>query len=71
MEESTTFQWILEQGAIAEAQRMLLRQGRKRLGEPEENVRTALKAITDLDRLERLGEAVMDVSTWQKLLETP
>jgi hypothetical protein len=71
MEESTTFQWILEQGAIAELQKMLLGQGRKRLGEPNEDVKAALKAITDLDRLERLGDQVIDASTWQELLETP
>jgi hypothetical protein len=36
----------------------LLRQGRKRLGPPDDATVAALKAIKDMHRLERLAEAV-------------
>jgi hypothetical protein len=49
----------------------LLRQGKKRLGPADEVVVTALKAIKDLDRLNRLADAVLTVASWQELLATP
>jgi hypothetical protein len=52
-------------------QRLLLRLGRRTLGDPDEATKEALKAITDLERLERIGERLPDVSTWQELLQTP
>jgi hypothetical protein len=52
-------------------QRILLRQGRKRFGEPDEATRQALSAIYDLERLERLANQFWDVNSWQKLLQTP
>jgi hypothetical protein len=67
MHESSTYQAILEEGM----QRVLLVQGRKKLGEPDESTRRALLAITDLDRLDRLSERLLEVSTWQELLQTP
>jgi hypothetical protein len=71
MRESSTYQFILREGAAEGIQRVLLRQGRKRLGEPDESVQAALKAITDVDRLERMSERLLEVRTWQDLLATP
>ena len=59
-----------EEGALGATQSVLLLLGGKRLGAPSEAVRTAILAITDRDRLQRLVERVLDVETWQELLLT-
>jgi hypothetical protein len=69
--ESEAYQLILDEGRAEGLQRALLHLGRKQLGEPDEAVRRALQAIDDLDRLERLIDRALEVSTWQDLLQTP
>ena len=79
MKESTTYQAILEEGEargkaegrVEEARRMLLRIGRKRLGEPSEGVRAAIESIVEQERAEILGERLLDVVSWDELLSPP
>jgi hypothetical protein len=79
MEESTTYQAIirkgeergLQRGALLEARKTLLRLGRKRFGEPPLETAAVLEAINDLERLERMSERLLDVTTWDDLLATP
>jgi len=71
MRESDTYQGILDEGGVVTAQRLLLQLGRKKFGEPNETIKNNLRAIQDLEHLYRLGERVLDVATWQELLETP
>jgi predicted transposase YdaD len=75
MKDSTTYQAILEEGAVKGSinalQETLLRQGRHRFGSPGKAVQGAIKGITDLKRLERMTERLLQVSTWQELLNTP
>jgi len=59
------------EGKAEEARALLLRLGRKRLGVPDAATVAALEAITDLARLERLSEAILDVPGWAELLATP
>ena len=84
MKESTTYQAILKEGkaegkaiGIAEgkaegkaeeARKMLLLQGRDRLGEPSAKIIALLFAETDLGRLEALAIRLLHVKTWEKLL---
>jgi predicted transposase YdaD len=68
MRESDTYQAILDEGEARGLQNTLLRLGRKRFGEPDEGVRQAILAITDLGQLARLTEDLLDVSTWRELL---
>jgi predicted transposase YdaD len=75
MRESDTYQAILEEGwekgwqkGLSALHRTLLRQGRKRFGEPDEDTRQAICAIRDSERLEELSERLLDVSTWDELL---
>lgn len=72
MRESSTYQVILAEGRvegrIEEARDMLLRLGRKRLGQPDERVQATIQAITSRERLEELSERLLDVTTWQELL---
>ncbi|HEY8505824.1 MAG TPA: hypothetical protein VIL46_14660 [Gemmataceae bacterium] len=77
MHESETYQAIVEEGEakgrIAEAREMVLRQGQKRFGEPDEAVRSALLAVTDRGRLERMNDRLWDgaAKDWSDLLSTP
>jgi hypothetical protein len=79
MKESVTYQAILEEGeakgrsegAVAEAKTFLLRLGQIRFGSPDARVRSAVDAITDLERLEGLGERLLSVASWEELLGIP
>jgi predicted transposase YdaD len=87
MRDSTTYQAILDEGRAEgeirgraegeikgraeEARRLLLRLGRKHLGDPEQAVEAAVRAITDVERLELLAERITEVSSWLDLLRTP
>ncbi len=79
MHESTAFDMAVEEGLakglvkgrIEGEIRLLLKQGRKRFGPPDAKIDAELTAIQDLDRLERMAEAVLTVASWQELLATP
>jgi Putative transposase, YhgA-like len=58
-------------GKTEEARALLLRQGRKRFGEPDAATVAALEAIDDLPRLERMSEVILDASGWADVLKTP
>ncbi len=76
MKESSTYQAILaegrteglEEGREEEARTLLLRLGRKRLGQPSRRISSAIKSMTDLQRIEQLTERLLDVKTWDELL---
>jgi predicted transposase YdaD len=76
MRDSDTYMAILDEGReegieigrIDEVKKLILRFGQKSLGVPEEGITTALAALTDLERLERLLERVGEVKSWQELL---
>jgi predicted transposase YdaD len=75
MKESSTYQAILEegrsagltQGRVEEARDMLLRIGRKHLGEPDAGTMKSLEAIQDLQRLEKLAERLLEATSWPEL----
>ena len=71
MRESSTYQAILDEGRIEEAQKMILLQGGERFGTPREAINAVLTTITDLERLHRMGVRIFRVSTWDELLATP
>jgi hypothetical protein len=71
MRESDTYQYILDEGRAEGMQRIILTLGRIKLGEPDESSRRALMELTDLDRLDRLGQRFLVVSNWRELLENP
>ena len=74
MEESTTYQAILEKGEVKGVLKgekaLLLRIGRQRLGVPSPEVGDAIEAIADVGRIESLAERIMNVSTWEQLLRS-
>ena len=71
MNESSAYEIIMDEGEVRGLRRTLLRQGRKLFGEPDQTVSNTLQTITDLDRLGRTTERLLEVKTWQELLETP
>jgi hypothetical protein len=71
MHESSTYQAILDEGRMEQAHKLLLRQGCKRFGEPDEPTRQSLLAITDFEHLDLLSERLLDVASWQELLAKP
>ena len=69
MKESVTYQAIVEEGVVKARQEVLVQLGRKRFGSNPES-EAALRGITDPDRLARLTDALLDVSSWEELLAT-
>ncbi|HEY1379195.1 MAG TPA: hypothetical protein VGF55_20500 [Gemmataceae bacterium] len=69
VEESTTYQWIMEKGAIRHGRKMLLAQGRVKFGEPDAATRARIEAIDNLDQMDRLIERLILVNSWQELFE--
>jgi hypothetical protein len=55
MQESGTYQLILEEGAINHAHRLVLKLGRDKLGAPTDKQQNRLNAIQDLERLDRIA----------------
>ena len=76
IEESSVYQGILKkgealgrvEGAVDDAKTILLRQGRKKLGPPDEQISGRIAEIKELDRLHVLLDRILDVSTWDELL---
>jgi hypothetical protein len=71
MKESATYQLMAAEAMGEEARRFLLLLGEDRFGPPDAPTAAALNAITDVDRLERLGVRLLHVASWQELLATP
>lgn len=71
MSESTAFDEAIEAGEIKRSHRILLLQGSQQLGPPDAETEAELKSIRDLDRLERLLQAILKVKSWPELLATP
>src|SRR5207245_7714078 len=57
-----------EESRVQEAQKLLLRLGRKRFGPPDPRTINDIETLRDLKRLEQLNERVLEVSSWQQLL---
>lgn len=75
MKESSTYQAILEEGrnegAVAEARRVLRFQGDDAFGAADARTATAIEHINDLAQLENLLRRVHSVNSWQELLGQP
>jgi hypothetical protein len=62
------YMMIIDEGRVEEAHRFILRMSGKRFGPPDEGAKATLTAIEDLDRLELLGEQLLEAKSWQELL---
>jgi hypothetical protein len=78
MRESSTYQWILNQGRtegrmegrVEELRERILHQGRLRIGEPAPADVAALEAIADLEHLRRMLDSTLTATTWREVLAT-
>ncbi len=64
MEESTTYQYIMRRGVTE----TILRQGRRKFGEPSAEQAQSLKDIANNERLQQLADRILDATSWQELL---
>lgn len=71
MRESSTYMGIITEGRIEEAQKILFRLGRPRLGQPDEGTQASINGLNDLERLERMLDRIHQAASWQDLLATP
>lgn len=75
MKDSDTYLAILDEGRVEgrkeQVQSDIIRLGRKRFGLNDEPILDQLKSITDLERLHRIHDRVLDATGWQDLLDTP
>jgi hypothetical protein len=63
VEDSTTYQYIIEQDGIKEVRKLLLRKGTNKLGAPSDKVKAAIQGLEDLPRLERMLDCAIDTAT--------
>ena len=56
------------EGEKARSRAILLKMGGKKFGPADADTEVAVNAIDDLDRLDRLAVALLDVTTWTELL---
>jgi hypothetical protein len=71
MEESVTYQAILEKGELRRAHKTLLLLGTDRFGAASAEVRSVLDGINDPDKLDHLSLHVSKVRSWEELLQQP
>ena len=75
MEESAGYQIIFEEGEkkgeLKHARKSLLRKAAARFGGPDAATEAAIATITEVDRLDRLADNLLNVSSWSELLAIP
>ena len=69
MEDSTTYQGIVQKGRLDEARKLLVRMARKRFKRSSPEGEAALAAIADLEQLEQLGETLLKARSWTAWLQ--
>jgi hypothetical protein len=68
MHKTTAWDSAVDEGIIKGELRILLMQGRDRFGDPDAKIESVLRAINDLERLERMAIAIHRVRSWKGLL---
>ena len=71
MEDSDTYQMILDEGRAKGSRENILIVGEELFGPPGEAVRAQLANVTDLERLRRMLRRAVSAANWQDILETP
>ncbi|HWE93654.1 MAG TPA: DUF4351 domain-containing protein, partial [Tepidisphaeraceae bacterium] len=68
MKESVTYQAIIEEGMQQGEQNMLILQGTKKFGPPDDRVLSKIRNIADVEQLMALGGRLLDATSWEELL---
>jgi hypothetical protein len=69
LEDSTTYQWIVNRGAVRGIKDTILRLGNSRFGPAPETTRAAIEGMTDRGQLERIADRLFDATGWDDLLK--
>ncbi len=73
--QSSTYQAILDEGrleaTIEHLRTVILHLGQRRFGAPSEKIYGKIMATYNPERLMRMAKSLLDVKSWQELLETP
>lgn len=67
----TIAEYDFAKGEVKALQKTVLRLCRQRFGEPSAEIAAAVTAVTDLERLERMTDRLLQGGSWQELLDTP
>lgn len=70
LEESDTYQMILEQGEARARRDGILLVGEAMFGTAVDSVREQVGMVTDLERLKRMIRRAAKASTWAEIVET-
>lgn len=70
LKDSSAYQVFLEEGKVAGTRATILRLGAKKFGVPPEEIVKPLEEITDLGRLERMSERLLEAGSWQEVVAT-
>lgn len=68
---SDIYLFVVEQGQKKHARKAVLLLGTKKLGPPDDSIRTRLASITDLERLDRMMLRASTAASWEEILNTP
>lgn len=71
MEESTTYQAIMQKGAVRALRNAIVKMAERRFGPPSAAQQVELASIDDPERLSRIHDQILDASDWDELLATP
>jgi hypothetical protein len=71
LEESSTYQLIMERGERKALLRIILEHGRLKFGEPEAGHLSILQGIEDIEQLIETFCRIHTVGTWKELLDCP
>jgi hypothetical protein len=71
MKDSDTYLAIIDEGREEQVKEDILRLATRRFGPAHEPIRARLHGITDLERLRRLLDRLLDATNWSDLLDTP
>jgi hypothetical protein len=70
MQDSAAYDVMVEEGAIRQARRTALRLGTRRFGTPSPQSEQELNSIDNLERLDRITDAIPTAQSWHELLAT-
>jgi hypothetical protein len=71
MQESATWDEGLDEGMLLQAREPLFRLGVKRFGFPDTATLVILILNGDLDRIDRMTDALFDATSWSDILNIP
>jgi hypothetical protein len=71
MRDSTTYMGVIDEGREIQLKADIRKIGVRRYGGIDDTTSTKLQGITDLERLERIFDRLLDAPDWEDLLGTP